>query len=291
MANTQDIAFKKQYENAFRLLVQQEASKFEDKVWVYPMTSNKAYINFVGTLSVVQRAARNAPTVFQDAAHTKRRLLAKTWDVPAILIDEPDQIRMIADPASIYARAQRAAIKRKLDSLIATAAIGNAYSADADDAESAVPLGAGQITAEVGTVGMTIAKITEALETFHVNNVDPGETKYLALSPRALTDLLNEPEMTLAEQMAIRTVQEGKISMVRGFNLVLSNQLTIAANIRSNVAWVREGICLGLSYDVKARAEANMNYNYSTQVWASFDADATRMQETLVYEIQAYEAP
>lgn len=290
MANTQSIAFRKQYEAAFRLLVQQEASKFSDKVWVYPMSSNKAYVNFVGSLNVVKRTGRNAPTVFQDAAHTKRRIIAETWDVPAILIDEPDQIRMIADPASIYARAQRAAIRRKYDNLIMAAAIGNAYSADEDDTETAVPLPATQKILETGTVGLTLQKITQALEIFHTNDVDPDVEKWMALSPKGLTDLLNEPELTIAEQNALRMVNEGKVERVRGFNMVLSNQLAIAGNIRSNVAWVQEGICLGVIYDIKARAEENMNYNYSTQVWASFDAQATRMQEKLVVEIQSYEA-
>jgi len=290
MANTQSVAFQKQYEAAFRLLVQQEASKFQDKVWVYPMSANKAYVNYVGTLSVVKRTGRNAPTVFQDAAHTKRRIISETWDVPAILIDEPDQIRMVADPASIYARAQRAAVRRKMDSLIMTAAIGTAYSADEDETESPITLPASQKITESGTVGLTLQKITQALEKFHNNDVDPDVEKWLAISPKGLTDLLNEPELTIAEQNALQMVNEGKIQRVRGFNLVLSNQLSITSNIRSNVAWVREGICLGIIYDIRARAEENMNYNYATQVWASFDAQATRMQETLVVEIQSYEA-
>jgi hypothetical protein len=290
MANTQSVAFKKQYEAAFRLLVQQEASKFENKVWVYPMSANKAYVNFVGNLNIAKRLSQNAQTIYQDAPHTKRRIIAETWDVPAILIDEPDQVRMIADPASIYARAQRAAIKRKLDQQLMAAAIGNAYSADEDEAETAVALGAGQQITEAGTVGLTLQKITLCLEKFHTNDVDPDVEKWMAISPKGLTDLLNEPELSIAEQNALRMVNEGKVEFVRGFRMVLSNQLPLATNIRSNVAWIREGLCLGMIYDVKARAEENMNFNYSTQVWASIDFGCTRMQEKLVVEVQSYEA-
>jgi len=290
MANTQSVAFQKQYEENFRLLVQQEASKFKDKVWVYNMTANKAYVNYVGPLSVVKRTGRNAPTVFQDAAHTKRRIISETWDVPAILIDEPDQIRMISDPASIYARAQRAAVKRHLDRLCMMAAVGTAYSADEDESESPVTLPASQKITESGTVGLTLQKITQALEIFHNNDVDPDIEKWLAISPKGLTSLLNEPELTIAEQNALQMVNEGKVQRIRGFNIILSNQLNLTSYIRSNVAWVREGICLGMIYDVKARVEENMNYNYATQVWASFDAQATRMEEKLVVEIQSYEA-
>lgn len=290
MANTQSVAFQKQYEAVFRLLVQQEASKFENKVWVYPMSAAKAYVNFVGSLNIQKRAAQHAPTIYQDAPHSKRRIIAETWDVPAILIDQPDQVRMIADPASIYARAQRAAIKRKIDQQLMAAAIGTAYSADEDEAEAAVVLPATQKITEAGTVGLTLAKITQALEIFHTNDVDPDVEKWFALSPKGLTDLLNEPELTVAEQNALRMVNEGKIEFVRGFRMVLSNQLPITSNIRSNVAWIREGLCLGMIYDVKARAEENMNYNYSTQVWASIDFGTTRMQEKFVVEVQSYEA-
>lgn len=285
-------AFVKKYEANIALLVQQMESAFMDKVTIKQITpGQKLYIDYVGTFTPTKITSRNADTPISIADHSRRRIVAETF-VTATLIDQWDAERMLSDPAGIYLQGFRAGFKRKIDTILGTQAVGTSYSVESEDeTETAITLPASQKVAESGTVGMTLEKIRNALLIFNENDVDPEEAKWLALSPQALYDLQGEPELTLAEQNALRVINDGKIEKAFGFNLVMSNRIPISAGlIRSNFAWTRNGIGLGMIYDIKTELSKRPDKNNNVQPWMSMDFGVTRLQEKLVVEVQGYEA-
>lgn len=284
-------AFVKKFEANIQLTVQQLESYFQDKVTIKQISPGaKLYMDYIGEFTPQLIVGRNSDTPCLIPDHSRRRINARTF-VSSTLIDPPDAERALSDPASQYMTGFRAGFMRKIDIDLAAAAIGNAYSVVGEDlTETAVPLPATQIVSEAGTVGMTLQKIRHALLMFNRNDVPTEEPKWLALSAQAIYDLQGEVELTEAEQGALKIITSGEVAKVFGFKTVMSNRLAISAGlIRSNFAWVRSGLGLGMIYDIKTKLTTRDDKNHAVQPWMSMDFGATRLQEKLVVEIQSYE--
>lgn len=292
MADQITTAFKRQFSDHFRDVAQQKQSKLRSLVEVEPISGDQAYVDYVGKgaepppqVSLIQATPLN------ELAHYRRLILATSYP-EAIPLSKQALSRLIADPTYKYAEALNATFNRLIDKKLLLAAIGDASAVSTDALTvTATPLPATQKYTESGTVGMTAEKIITALEAFHSADVDDSAQKNLALAPRAVSDLLLDPDLTIADMMALEQVRQGKISQVFGFTTIMSNQLYKSGNIRSNVAWVKEGLCLGINEDVEIRIDERKDLNYLKQVWGCITFGCTRMQEELVFEIQAYEAP
>jgi hypothetical protein len=286
-------SFIKTYESNIQLLVQQLETQFRDKVFVKPLSGQKHYVDFIGTATPAKRLASAAPTVHTNLAHSRSRIMPETYDL-STLVDRNDILRMGTDPSNDYLKAFRAGYNRLIDQLILSQAIGSRYAVTTDDeTETVTALGAGQTVAEAGTAIMSLAKLRAALQIFNENDVPPEEEKMLGMTPQAITDLLNEPEVidSQANVVALNAIQEGKIMKLFGFNIFMTNRLPAAtANIQDHVAWVRNGVCLGIMKDIESRMSEESQYNYAIQLWMSMDFGVTRMQEKQVVKIQTYEA-
>ena len=284
-------AFIKTYDANIRLLVQQTRNKFRDKVTIENLVGQKYYVDFIGTLKPTKRASAVAPTTHVNVDHTRRRISAETFDL-GIIVDRNEILRMGTDPTNKYMQAMRAAYERDMDSAILSQAIGNAIAVvGADETESNVALPATQLVAETGTVGGTAQKIKDALKIFNLNDVEQDQTKYLAISPYFLDDLLGEPDMSLADREALNIIRTGQINNAFGFTVLMTNRLADAvANIRTMVAWTQEGLCLGIQSDVESRITIESQFNFAVQMWMSMDYGATRLQEKLVVGVQSYES-
>jgi hypothetical protein len=219
--------------------------------------------------------------------------MPETFDY-STLVDRNDILRMGTDPTNDYLKAFRAGYNRFMDEQILSQAIGNRYAVSGDDeTETSTALPATQIVAETGTAIMSLAKIRAALKIFNQNDVPPEEEKMLALTPQAIDDLLNEPEVIDSQvtMIALSSIQDGKIMKLFGFNIFMTNRLPAAvANIKGHVAWVKNGVCLGIMKDIESRVTEESQFNFSVQLWMSMDFGVTRMQEKQVVKIQSYEA-
>jgi hypothetical protein len=285
-------SFIKTYEQNIQLLVQQLETQFRDKVLVKPLTGQKHYVDFIGTASPAKRLASAAPTVHTNVAHSRSRIMPETYDL-ATLVDRNDILRMGTDPTNDYMKAFRAGYNRFIDEMILSQAIGTRYAVSTDDeTETAISLGSDQIVAETGTGTMSLAKIRAALKIFNLNDIPPEEEKMLALTPQAIDNLLNEPEVvdSQANIIALNSIQDGKIARLFGFNIYMTNRLPApVSNIQSHVAWVKNGVCLGIMKDIESRVTEESQFNFAIQLWMSMDFGVTRLQEKQVVLIQSYQ--
>ena len=82
---------------------------------------------------------------------------------------------------------------------------------------------------------------------------------------------------------------DGRITSFMGFDWIPSERLSISGTTRCSSAWARNSLLFAAAAEFMVRIEERADKNYSTQVFASADFGATRMDETGVVEVQCTE--
>ena len=280
-------AFVEQYSSNVQMLSQQKGSLLRDKVRLESVTGKNAFFDQIGSVTATVRSTRHSDTPQADTPHSRRRVSLVDYEF-ADLVDDLDKVRMLVDPTSSYAQAAAYAMGRAMDDAIITAATGSADTGVAGG--TAVALPAGQIIAETGTTGMTIAKLREAKEIIDLADVDPSLPRHIIVSPKQISDLLGTTEVSSSDFNTVKALAQGDINTFLGFNFVVSNRLAVASQIRDCIAFVGDGIALAVGKDSTARIDERSDKGYATQVYYSAAFGATRMEEEKVVKIQAYEA-
>jgi hypothetical protein len=297
MADQITTAFKRQFADTYRIVAQQMISEFRARVRVEPISGNIAYVDYIGIAP--QRMVQQtlvAPTNLQEIPHSKRVIMAFPYPL-AVPVPKPAMSRFIADPTGTYLQVILAEANRLIDWTLMQAAISSAATVSTDQlTPGSVSLPAGQTYTESGTVGATTWKVARAMTSFNLNNLGGKQWhKWLALSPLGIEDLLMEPEIQLStvHQVALEAIKQGEVKNLFGFETVMSNELPFnsGTNMRTCVAWIKEGLCLGLNEDYEVDIGPRRDLNNLTQIWTNIDIGATRMQETHVYAFQCYEDP
>ena len=287
MSNQITTAFVQQYSNNVQMLSQQKGSLLRSAVDVETVVGKNAFFDQVGSALAVKRTTRHADTPQMDTPHARRRVSLVDYEY-ADLIDNQDKIRTLIDPTSAYASAAAYALGRAQDDEIIAALSGTAYTGETGSTATALP--SSQKITEGGTNGLTIAKLRSAKEILDAASVDPSIARYIAVSPKQITDLLGTTEVTSSDFNTVKALAQGDINTFLGFNFIVSNRLAIATNKRKCIAFVSDGIGLAVGKDSTARIDERADKGYATQVYYSAAFGATRMEEDKVVEIQAHEA-
>ena len=97
---------------------------------------------------------------------------------------------------------------RKMDDVIIAAMHGDAKTGKDGATTTSFPAG-NQIAAGSG---LTIAKLVEAKQKLDENSVDPSIQRYIVVSPKQISDLLNSTTVTSADFNTVRALATGTIS-------------------------------------------------------------------------------
>jgi hypothetical protein len=284
MASTIDKAFVQQFRSNVIHLAQQKMSRLRAHVITETVKAEKHNFERLGATDAVEKTTRHTVTPVLDTPHSRRVLTLKDYHW-ADLVDEEDKIRMLISPESEYARAGAMAMGREYDDLIIAAA-----SADATDGDgNAVALPASH-TIVHGSAAMTIDKMLEAKEILDSEENDPDDPRVLVLGSRQLRDLLNTTEVTSQDFAAVKALVRGEVDSFLGFSIVRSERLALATTTRTCLAFTRSSIGLGIGRDVVTRIDPRPDVSYATQVYLAFTANATRIHEEGVVEIECTEA-
>ena len=286
MSNQITTAFVEQYSSNIQMLSQQKGSLLRDKVRLETVVGKNAFFDQVGSVTATVRTSRHSDTPQVDTPHSRRRVSLVDYEF-ADLIDDLDKVKMLADPTSSYAMAAAFAMGRAMDDAVISAATGTAFTGVAGGTSTALP--AGQIIAESGTGRFTIAKLRTAKQILDLADVDPSLPRYVVVGPKQITDLLGTTEVTSSDFNTVKALASGDVNSFLGFNFVVSNRLSVGSSIRDCIAFVNDGIALAVGKDVTARPDERADKGYATQVYYSAAFGATRMEESKVVKIQAYE--
>jgi hypothetical protein len=276
-------AFVNQFSSNIQMLSQQMGSLLRNAVDVETVNGEKAFFDQVGSAAAVLRTTRHADTPLIDTPHSRRMVTMSDYEY-ADLIDDQDKVRLLVDPTSTYARAAAAAMGRAMDDVIISAALGTSLTGK--DGTTSTPFDTSNNQIAVGGAGLTLAKLIEAKEILDSRDVDPSIPRYIAVSPKQITNLLDDPEVTSADYNTVRALVKGELDTYVGFKFVTTNRLGLdGSGDRRCFAWAMDGIKLAVGKEPTARIDERADKSYATQVYYCMSVGATRMEEAKVVEI------
>lgn len=279
-------AFVNQFSANVQMLSQQMGSLLRNAVDVESVNGEKAFFDQVGSAAAVKKTSRHADTPLIDTPHSRRMVTMSDFQY-ADLIDDQDRVRLLIDPTSTYGRAAAAAMGRAMDDEIISAALGTALTGKDGSTSTALP--SGQKIA-VASAGLTIAKLVSAKEILDAASVDPSIPRHIVVSPKQISDLLNNTTVTSSDFNTVKALAQGEINTFVGFNFIVSNRLNTDTNgDRQVIAFASDGIKVAMGKEPTAKIEERADKSYATQIYYCQTMGATRMEEAKVVEIACSE--
>ena len=279
-------AFVNQFSANVQMLSQQMGSLLRNAVDVETVNGEKAFFDQVGSAAAVKKTSRHADTPLIDTPHSRRMVTMSDFQY-ADLIDDQDRVRLLIDPTSTYGRAAAAAMGRAMDDEIISAALGTALTGKDGSTSTALP--SGQKIA-VASAGLTIAKLVSAKEILDAASVDPSIPRHIVVSPKQISDLLNNTTVTSSDFNTVKALAQGEINTFVGFNFIVSNRLNTDTNgDRQVIAFASDGIKVAMGKEPTAKIEERADKSYATQIYYCQTMGATRMEEAKVVEIACSE--
>jgi len=287
MSNQITTAFVQQYSNNVQMLSQQKGSLLRNAVDVETVVGKNAFFDQVGVATAQKRVSRHSDTPQIDTPHARRRVSLVDYEY-ADLIDNQDKIRTLIDPTSSYAMAAAYALGRAQDDEIISAISGTAYTGETGSTATTLP--SSQKITESGSAGLTIAKLRSAKEILDLSSVDPSIPRYIAVSPKQITDLLGTTEVTSSDFNSVKALANGEVNTFLGFNFIVSNRLSITGSKRLALVWAMDGCKMAIGQDLMTRIDERSDKGYATQIYVCQSIGATRMEENKVATIECVES-
>lgn len=285
-------AFVEQYKANVYHLVQQKGSKLRGVVRMETVSGENAFFDQIGSVAAQRRLSRHGNTPRMDTPHSRRRVTPAPYEW-ADLIDQQDKVRMLIDPTSDYAQAAAWALGRAMDDVIITAV--DAAASTGVDGSTSTAFDTAMIV-DVQTVwpgvtaadtGLNIAKLIEARKLLGNNDVDPDEEVFVVVNARQISSLLKDERVVSGDYNAALPLVSGQVSKVGGCTLIPCNRVATDANSDDKLPfWTRSGMLLATSQDITGRISERDDKSYATQVYASMQIGATRMEEKRVGYIE-----
>lgn len=284
-----------QFATLLELKLQQMGSKLRGKTREgFHVGKQASPINQVGAIQLKAPAGRFAPLQRTDPDFTRRWVFPQDGEL-AQLIDTFDELKTIVDPKSQYSDNAAMAVGRAWDDNIIANAIGTAQTGQ--DAASLTSetwasfSGAYTVANTFGagatSVGLTINKLVEARRIFRHNHVDidmEGMTIVIGSSQEA--DLLKQVEVVSTEFNDRPVLVDGKVVRFLGFNIVVSERLSVSSNVRKCIAFVQSGVYLGIWRDMtNIASQRNDLSGHPYQIYTQTSFGSTRTQPAKVIEV------
>ena len=300
-------AFVKQYSANVFHLSQQNGSVLEGAVRKEQVRGNEGYFERIGAATAVVKASRHSDTPQIDSDHSRRRVTMLDYEW-ADLIDDQDKIRILISPESAYAQSAAWALGRVKDDIVLDNADGLAYGGADGTTSTAHPniqkVASINAAASAGAA-LNVQALRRASKKFDQANVNKSLMKHIAYNAQQKESLLSETEVTSADFNTVRALVQGDIDTFMGFKFHHTEQTNVQAGalnftyatgaVASGsgdadtydkvVAWVQDGILLGMGMEVKGRISERSDKSYATQVYAAMSMGGVRMEEEKVVVI------
>lgn len=284
--------FTTQFSTNIELLLQQMGSKFRGRVREGTHVGKQASpINQIGAIVMKAPAGRFAPKNRTDADFTRRWVFPQDGEIDQ-LIDSFDELRTIVDPKSMYVTNASMAVGRGWDDAIIAAFFGSAQvGADAGGLSPEIFSTSNfQIASTFGAssaAGLTVAKLIEAQRIFlHYHNDLEADMPTIAIGSQQNSDLLNQVQVVSTEFNDKPVLVDGKVRRFLGFDILMSERLSTASNVRNCPVWVKSGMYLGMWQDLTNRVSIRNDLSsepYDLYTKTSFGA--SRLQPGKVLSI------
>jgi hypothetical protein len=284
-------AFKQQFHDGYYDQLQQRDSRFQAAVTDRGMIEGSSFTtNNIGLVEAREVTGRYQNKTAQDLAHETRIAYMADYDVGPIVVDAFDLVKLVADPTYKYRDLLIAAGNRRKDKTIYRALLDGSLTrtSEGGSVTSTTIPSAQQIAA--GGTGFTKAKIIQAKSLFRINECDEfnDEELFMAYDGVMLRQILADTTLTSADFMAVRMLQEGKLSdKWLGFNWLPYNALDVpSANVSRTAAWAKSAVQYGTGMNVISSIRKNEDKRgHPNEVYACMSQGATRQDEKKVVQI------
>lgn len=291
--------YQTDFADNWEFLLQQKESRLENKVRRATVKGKERTFSQLGKSRMRLITTRNGTTIASDTTMAKRWLRPKGYD-EVTHIDQFDQIALgeLPAPESEHVQNHGMAAKRTMDSVIIAALEGTAYIGE--DGTTAVDVPASQkvavdyvISGSAANSGMTLAKWTRAKYLMDKAEVE-AEGRYFVHSAKQLQDLLNNVvEIKSSDYNEVKALVDGKVNKFLGFECVMTELLTLdtATDIRTCIAYQRDGVVLGISQEKSVKIDILPTRNHTIQIRTVLMIGATRLEEERVVLVYTDESP
>jgi hypothetical protein len=281
-----------QFSTNLELKLQQMGSKLRGKVREgFHVGKMASPINQVGAISLKAPAGRFAPKNRTDADFTRRWVFPQDGEIDQ-LIDSFDELKTIVDPKSVYAQNASMAVGRGWDDCLIAAAFGTAQIGQDAAGLTAETFNTSlyQVSDTFGSSassGLTVAKMIEAKRIFRHNHVDIETDPLTAvIGSKQESDLLNQTEVVSTEFSDKPVLVDGRVSRFLGFDIVVSERLNYASNLRQTIFFAKSGMYLGMWKDMTNRVSIRNDLSGEPyDLYTSVSYGATRTQPGKVLQV------
>lgn len=296
------IAFVDQTMANILMLSQQKPAKLRGTCRPEPITGDTMFVDRLGPKDAQERGARHGATPISDADHTRRKLTMVDYVVPADIIDNPDKLKMLIDPASPYAQNQAFSLNRRIDDSIIAAlggtvfgghtggtpilvgAVGECRLVDSDG----TLVDAGDTHAGATETGLTIDKLMTCKELLDNAEIEAGRQRYFLTNPHNINVLLNTTKVSSIDYNTVKALAMGQIDTFLGFKFIMSTRLAIGtdtAAIRS-YAFAQDAVVLAVAQEPKVNIDVRPDLLNSVQIFSELSIGATRVEGPAVVSIE-----
>ncbi len=296
------VAFVDQFKANILMLSQQKPAKLRHTCRMEDVTGDTMYVERIGPKDAQLRGARHGATPIADADHTRRKLSMADYVVPADLIDDPDKLKMLIDPQSVYAQNQAFSLNRAIDDVIITALFGQSFGGHTGGTtinnydvgecrlieSSGVIVAAGSDWSNTTETPLTIAKLLTCKQLLDDAEIDESRQKFFLCNPFNLNQLLNTTEVKSSDYNTVKALAQGRVDSFMGFNFIMSTRLPADdtdTGATKCAAFVQDALVLAIAEEPNVHIDKRPDLLNSTQVFSTLSIGCTRVEGPAVVGI------
>lgn len=290
--NVPDI-FTTQFSTNLALRLQQKGSKLRGRVMEgFHVGKQASPVQYRSAVKMKRPAGRFAPKERTDSEFQRRWVFPVDSELDQ-MVDTFDELKTIVDPKSgLVENAADAAGREWDDTIIAAAFAAATIGVDqanfsTENFSTANYQVADNFGASAAT-GLTVAKLIEAKRIFRHNHVDPEmEPITLIIGSKQESELLNQTQVVSTDFNDKPVLVDGRVTRFLGFDIVVSERLDVASNVRRCIALAKSGMYLGIwketSNSISKRTDLS---GEPYDLYTSMSCGATRLEPGRLVEIE-----
>ncbi len=259
------------------------------------IAGNQKRFDQIGSQSYAmrQKTARAQKTEPSDIPTFFRWVRPRPYD-KTTWIDEHDHILLgqLPDPQSPTAKQHAIAVDRLKDTLLINAALGTSYTGAQGTTATALP-SAQKVAVNLGggsNTGLTLAKLTAASYNMDSNDVDEMGRVFVYAAKQLNNLLVNVDQVNSVLYNEVRALFKGRVEDFMGFRFIRTQLLPVASSVRQCFAYQKDFLLMGIGEDQKTHIDILPDQSHAIQVRTVLLADATRMEEQGIVEIDCDES-
>jgi hypothetical protein len=284
-----------QFSTNLELRLQQMGSKLRGKVREgFHVGKQASPTNYISPVQLKAPAGRFAPKNRTDPDFQRRWVFPQDGEIDQ-LIDSFDELKTIVDPKSQYTTGAANAVGRAWDDCIiaaafATAQIGQDAGGLSGENFDTTKYSVSDTFKSTASSGLTVAKLIETKRIFRHNHVDledkMGEAMFLVIGSQQEADLLGQVQVVSTEFNDKPVLVDGSVTRFLGFDIVVSERLTVTGNKRQCIAGVKSGMYLGMWKDSTNRVSIRNDLSGEPyDLYTSTSYGATRLEAGRIVQV------